>query len=121
MDRLSKITIPIHSPQYCVDHDPEARRYHSITGQDTVCAGGDGKNLCYGDSGGPLIDQQTGTLIGVASKVLRDAEGNRCGLSSVFTRVSSFIPFITENLEPPPLTDAEIDDLWNKVVAQKED
>lgn len=121
MDKLSKITIPILSPQYCVDHDPEGRSVHSITGQDTVCAGDSGKTLCYGDSGGPLIDRQTGTLIGVASKVLQDAEKKHCGLSTVFTRVSSFIPFITENLEPAPLTDAEIDDFFNNNWAQKDD
>ncbi|KAH0601173.1 hypothetical protein MHUMG1_00045 [Metarhizium humberi] len=115
-----KITIPILSPQYCVDHDPEGRSVHSITGQDTVCAGESGKTLCYGDSGGPLIDQQTGTLIGVASKVLQDAKENYCGESTVFTRVSSFIPFITENLEPAPLTDAEIDDFFNNNWAQKD-
>ncbi|KAF5138019.1 Chymotrypsinogen B [Metarhizium anisopliae] len=120
VDKLGKITIPIRSPQYCVDHDPEGRLVHSITGQDTVCAGESGKTLCYGDSGGPLIDQQTGTLIGVASKVLQDAKGNYCGQSTVFTRVSSFIPFITENLEPAPLTDAQIDDLFDKDWAQKD-
>ncbi|QLI71557.1 Trypsin [Metarhizium brunneum] len=114
VDKLGKITVPIKSPQYCVDHDPEGRLVHSITGQDTVCAGESGKTLCYGDSGGPLIDQQTGTLIGVASKVLQDAKKNYCGESTVFTRVSSFIPFITENLEPAPLTDAEIDDFFNQ-------
>lgn len=95
-DRLSKVVIPIRARQHCSNLNPRA-------GVDTiVCAGGDGKNVCKGDSGGPLIDRETGQLIGVASFVIKDATEKHfyyCNLSpSVYTRVSRYITFINENL-----------------------
>lgn len=56
-----------------------------------MCAGGDGKGSCDGDSGGPLIDQSE-QLIGIVSAT------SKCGEASSFTRVASYIPFISENL-----------------------
>lgn len=64
-----------------------------------VCAGGGGKNVCDRDSGGPLIDQKTGQLIGVTSFVAGTAEEGECTLPAVYTRVGSYINFIGENLE----------------------
>ncbi|KID95677.1 trypsin-like protease, partial [Metarhizium majus ARSEF 297] len=95
-DRLSKVVIPIRACQDCSNLNPRA-------GVDTiVCAGGDGKNVCIGDSGGPLIDQETGQLIGVASFVIKDATEKHFYYynlpPSVYTRVSRYITFIKENL-----------------------
>ncbi|KAF5124051.1 Trypsin [Metarhizium anisopliae] len=95
-DRLSKVVIPIRARRDCSNLNPRA-------GVETiVCAGGDGKNVCIGDSGGPLIDRETGQLIGVASFVIKDATEKHfyyCNLSpSVYTRVSRYITFINENL-----------------------
>lgn len=79
--------------------DPTAGGRDSV-----VCVGGDGKNVCKFDSGGPLIDQKTGQLIGIASWVIPGPEWEpgraiQCNQApSVFTRVGSYIPFITENL-----------------------
>ncbi|KID82278.1 trypsin-like protease [Metarhizium guizhouense ARSEF 977] len=96
VDRLSKVVISIRAREDCSNLNPRA-------GIDTmICAGGNGKNVCRGDSGGPLIDQETGQLIGVSSFVIKDATGNNyylCNLSpSVYTRVSRYITFINENL-----------------------
>ncbi|EFZ03809.1 peptidase S1 domain protein [Metarhizium robertsii] len=92
--KLSKVTIPIHAREKCSKLDSGA------AGRDTiVCAGGDGKGICKFDSGGPLIDQKMGDLIGLSSFGIEDAEGNLCNLApAVFTRVSSYIPFIKEYL-----------------------
>ncbi|KID85044.1 trypsin- protease [Metarhizium guizhouense ARSEF 977] len=61
-------------------------------GETTVCAGGDGKDTCTGDSGGPLIDRETGQVVGIVSS------GVACGNTGMYTRVASYIPFINENL-----------------------
>lgn len=94
VDQLNKVVIPVHTREDCVQLDSDA------AGRDTiVCAGGDGKNVCHTDSGGPLYDQETGQLIGIASWVIKDAEWYYCRMSpSVFTRVGSYISFINENL-----------------------
>ena len=64
VDELSKVVIPVHTREELFrsfDSDAAGR-------DDKVCAGGDGKNIMpQSDSGGPLIDQETGQLIGVAS------------------------------------------------------
>ncbi len=69
-------------------------------GRDTiVCAGGDGKNVCKFDSGGPLFDKENRGLIGIALWVIKDEGGNFCDRApAVFTRVASYIPWINENL-----------------------
>ncbi len=86
--------MPIHPRQKCVSLDPGAG------GRDTIiCAGGDGKNICKFDSGGPLFDKENGELIGIASFVIKDEEGSYCNRApGVFTRVASYLPWINENL-----------------------
>ncbi|XP_062408565.1 chymotrypsin-like elastase family member 3B [Sardina pilchardus] len=65
-----------------------------------VCVGGDAVSTCHGDSGGPLNCQgRDGKWIveGVSSFV----SGNGCNTPkkpSMFTRVASFIPWITETM-----------------------
>lgn len=64
-----------------------------------VCAGGDGKDTCKGDSGGPLIDQETGHIIGITS---RSSWPCGCGRHpGLYGRVSSYIDFIQKNLGVP--------------------
>jgi hypothetical protein len=78
----------------CIDADPEAAGRDSI-----VCAGGEGRSVCLYDSGGPLFDAATGTLIGLTSWAPKDKNGNQCDQApAVFTRVGSFIPWIKANL-----------------------
>lgn len=49
-----------------------------------VCAGDGRGDTGKGDSGGPLIDQETGQLIGIVS------------LGPRYTKISSYIPFIND-------------------------
>ncbi|KAF1738173.1 Mite allergen Der p 3 [Beauveria bassiana] len=93
-DKLSKVDILVHTRQDCVNLMQAAVARDTI-----VCAGGGGKNICDRDSGGPLIDQKTGQLIGVTSFVAGTAEEGECTLPAVYTRVGSYIDFIGENLE----------------------
>lgn len=91
VSKLSKAVIPIRS---CEDYT----EHHGIgsTGSvpDTiVCAGEDGKNAYSGDSGGPLFDKETGPLIGVVSWGVIDDFRRITHLATMFTRVSSYIPF----------------------------
>ncbi|CAO1426730.1 unnamed protein product [Diamesa serratosioi] len=73
-------------------------RFPTIT-NGTICASGDGNvGGCSGDSGGPLAIQsnEKSILVGVAvfvSGVLCDS-----GLPTGFSRVTSFIPWIKENM-----------------------
>ncbi|KAL7306645.1 hypothetical protein TKK_0001324 [Trichogramma kaykai] len=50
------------------------------------------EGVCNGDSGGPLYDEATNTLIGITSHKVYD----RCGTVARFTRVSSFLDFINK-------------------------
>ncbi|KAK8144120.1 hypothetical protein G3M48_006271 [Beauveria asiatica] len=99
LDKLSKVVLPIRPRQDCWNRVLDAGQ----TGTDTiVCAGGNGKNPCSNDSGGPLISKQ-GQVIGIASFVIEDKGGNWCNLEpSVFTRVSSYLAWINENIEKEP-------------------
>ncbi|PQK15859.1 hypothetical protein BB8028_0006g01810 [Beauveria bassiana] len=94
VSKLHKVTLPIHDRQVCISADPEAGGRDSI-----VCAGGEGRSMCLYDSGGPLFDAATGTLIGLASWVPKDKNGNECDQApNIFTRVGSYIPWIKANL-----------------------
>ncbi|KAK8141168.1 hypothetical protein G3M48_000663 [Beauveria asiatica] len=95
VEKLSKIVIPVHPRQACVDLGPTA-----VGSRDTiVCAGGNGKTTCGQDSGGPLFDQETGELIGVTSFGSPDKNEKYCSQApGVFTRVASYMDFINANL-----------------------
>ncbi|KAF5125880.1 Trypsin [Metarhizium anisopliae] len=91
LDPLKKANIPIHSRKRCSN-----QRWNATGIEDEFCAGGDGKDACNGDSGGPLIDEETGHIIGipVVSSWLTE-----CGeYPGIYTRVSSYIDWIQENL-----------------------
>ncbi|KAH8710908.1 Chymotrypsin-like elastase family member 2A [Beauveria bassiana] len=63
-----------------------------------ICAGKPGKTVCSGDSGGPLIDSKTGTVVGIVSISVADLDGFLCTDAALFTRVGSYLDFINENL-----------------------
>ncbi|OAA37904.1 Trypsin- protease [Metarhizium rileyi] len=50
---LAKVTIPIHARELCTKLDKDVGNRETL-----VCAGGNGKNACRYDSGGPLIDER---------------------------------------------------------------
>ncbi|PMB71047.1 Trypsin [Beauveria bassiana] len=80
---LAKVLIPIRPVQDCAAFsETEA----------TICAGAAGKDTAEGDSGGPLIDPNTGHLIAVT------LAGSLESFRGVYAKTSSYIPFINENL-----------------------
>lgn len=54
-----------------------------------------GKDACLGDSGGPIIDADTGVLIGTTSWGVGCAAPDAYG---VYARVANYIDFINSNL-----------------------
>ena len=100
VDNLSKAIIPVHAREICSEFQPD------VTRSETICAGGNGKNSCRFDSGGPLIDQETGQLIGLVSFGLADKKTEfLCNLApALYTRVGSYISFINEDLGALPDT-----------------
>ncbi|OAA36014.1 Serine/cysteine peptidase, trypsin-like protein [Beauveria brongniartii RCEF 3172] len=72
-----------------------------------ICAGKPGKTVCSGDSGGPLIDSKTGTLVGLVSISIANPQGVGCSDAGIFTRVGSYLDFINENLGQRGFTDGD--------------
>ncbi|CAL8101307.1 unnamed protein product [Orchesella dallaii] len=83
-----KVTVPIVSNQIC------SRSYTGLT-DSQLCAGETGKDSCQGDSGGPFIcNGATPVFCGIVSY------GRGCGAATfpgVYTKVSSFVPWINVN------------------------
>lgn len=71
--------------------------YAKTITSNVVCAGlaSGGKDSCEGDSGGPLTiydhKRRAWLLVGIVSNGIRCAEPN---LPGVYTRISSFLPWI---------------------------
>ncbi|ATY67450.1 trypsin-related protease [Cordyceps militaris] len=94
-ERMARVTLPIHDRSVCDNLDA------GVQGRQTlVCAGGSGKNACRYDSGSPLMEQDTGLVVGVASWGIPDAEELMCSNAPMlYTRVSSYLGFINQHLE----------------------
>jgi hypothetical protein len=96
-EKLSKVLLDIHAREDCAAKYKNQR----VGDRDTIiCAGGQGKNPCKGDSGGPLFHPETRELLGVVSWSIRDRiEDDLCNKTpTVFTRVGSYIDWINDNL-----------------------
>lgn len=79
-DKLLKVAMPIRD----IDSD-FCTAGPAVQLPDTKVCAGDGRgDTGKGDSGGPLIDQETGQLIGIVS------------IGPRYTKVSSYIPFIND-------------------------
>ena len=105
-EMLLKVDVPIISNQLCqVWFNEESNKQESeiiVISDGRICAGTElgGKDSCLGDSGGPLMIKQDGryVLVGVVST------GIGCGrpkLPGLYTRVHTYLDWITENLESP--------------------
>mmetsp|Transcript_25248 Transcript_25248/g.80262 ORF Transcript_25248/g.80262 Transcript_25248/m.80262 type:complete len:365 (-) Transcript_25248:67-1161(-) len=70
------------------------------------CAGEVGKDTCQGDSGGPVVDG-SGTLVGIVSFGISCA-ADLPGIDGVYTRVSSFLPFLHEQAIVSEPTDLRV-------------
>ena len=114
-DTLLKIAVPIHPREHCkklevpIVDKPLEKVYDRF-----VCAGGNGKSVCFADSGGPLVNQETREIIGISARVLRDASGVCDAAPALFTRVGSYIPWIRENLDRTLSAD-KLEDLLNSL------
>lgn len=91
-ESLNKVTVGVVDRQVCADkYSPSG---YTIT-DSMVCAGDvDGKGVCNGDSGGPILDTE-GVVQGLTSWGFDCA---RAEYPAVYTRVGSFIDWITENI-----------------------
>ena len=103
-ETLLKVDVPIISNQLCQTwFEEEAMKEKMdpvVVNDGRICAGTElgGKDSCLGDSGGPLMIKQDGRhmLVGVVST------GIGCGrpkLPGLYTRVHSYLDWITETLE----------------------
>uniref|UniRef100_A0A3P9NZ82 Proproteinase E-like n=1 Tax=Poecilia reticulata TaxID=8081 RepID=A0A3P9NZ82_POERE len=92
--RLQQAPLPVVDHSVCSQSD----WWGSSAKMTMVCAGGDSKSACHGDSGGPLncMGRDNRWYVeGVTSFV----DGRGCNTPkkpTVFTRVASFIPWISE-------------------------
>ena len=95
---LQAVNVPIVNQQDCrAAYTPT----HDIQAKAHICAGymPGGKDSCYGDSGGPLIVRAGPTgalLVGIVSFGEGCARPNQPG---VYTRVSSYVDWITSTIE----------------------
>ncbi|CAH0002181.1 unnamed protein product [Clonostachys byssicola] len=88
-DVLRKVSIPIVSRDKCQVAYPSS----NIT-EIMFCAGTGGKGSCDYDSGGPVIDQAIGEVVGLVSW------GNGCARSDypgVYVRVGNYVEYITSS------------------------
>ncbi|KAF2900709.1 hypothetical protein ILUMI_05479 [Ignelater luminosus] len=97
-----KVELPVISNNDCAKF--YAQGGIPITGSQ-ICAGGEkGKDSCQGDSGGPVMylhreaTEENWMTVGIVSFGLQ-----KCGIESqpgVYTRVTDYIPWILDNIEP---------------------
>ncbi|XP_056633937.1 brachyurin-like [Diorhabda sublineata] len=86
---LREVDVPVITNSWC------NLKYLGVVGDGQVCvSGSDGKSTCNGDSGGPLTFN--GVQIGIVSFGVR--LGCEVGWPAVFTRVSSYVKWINENM-----------------------
>ncbi|XP_063628905.1 chymotrypsin-1-like [Cydia splendana] len=84
-NNLRQVTIPVESQDNC------RKIYVDLTDY-KICAGTDGHDACWGDSGGPLT--YNNVQIGLVSY------GEGCGKhSSVYTRVSKYVKWISKTIK----------------------
>merc|ERR1711971_602031 len=66
-----------------------------------VCAGDEkGKDTCKGDSGGPLVTRTISGTYYQAGIVSYGSKNCASGVPAIYTRVSGFVDWIIDNLEP---------------------
>lgn len=92
-----KISVPVISTEKC------NQTLHNVL-PNQLCAGGDGRDACQGNSGGPLVNSFVGTEQGRVQWYQEGivSHGIRCGLvgyPGIYTRISSYIPWILDTIE----------------------
>lgn len=65
-----------------------------------ICAVGDGgRNFCGGDEGAPLVINQNGEYMQIAVASFHSTAGCGTSLPAVYTRITSFLPWIRQNMD----------------------
>lgn len=110
-DLLHQLVVPILSNELCAQHY-DGVLYHGIIRRfstqfpTALCAGYSegGKDVCWGDSGGPLLAKQSNgewAQIGIVGITGDHRKGGYCiqpNLETIYTRVSAFQTFIKTTL-----------------------
>ncbi|XP_039102770.1 mastin-like [Hyaena hyaena] len=101
--RLQEVEVPVVGNREC------SRRYRNSSGggydlirADMLCAGSEGRDSCQGDSGGPLVCSWNCTWFQVGVVSWGDACGHH-DLPGVYTRVTSYMPWIRRHVPLGPV------------------
>lgn len=82
-------------PNADCDKKMKEKSYAPPITEDMMCAIDLIKSPCHGDSGGPLYDRETGTLVGVVSWGVRCGEQ---GYPGVYSRIGAEYPWIMDTI-----------------------
>ncbi|KAI2225358.1 hypothetical protein LOZ15_000382 [Ophidiomyces ophidiicola] len=94
---LMEVTIPVQARNDCQKlYGVQPMTGQSSITENMICAGGNGGDSCFGDSGGPLYEEATArsVIVGIVSF------GESCGarhFPGVYTRVAQYIDWIKAN------------------------
>ena len=92
---LMQVSTPAYSNEDCVKKFGKS----TVSLDHTFCAGGEGKGICYGDSGGPLLRRgasvDSDLQVGITSFV---GKCGSIGMPDGFTRVSYYADWIDSNV-----------------------
>ncbi|XP_050419568.1 proclotting enzyme-like [Adelges cooleyi] len=92
---LQKVSVPVWTNQECKSRYGSAAPGGIV--EHFLCAGKAAKDSCSGDSGGPLmLNENKWTQVGIVSWGIGCGKGQFPG---VYTRVTSFMPWIMKNLK----------------------
>ncbi|XP_063828705.1 collagenase-like [Ostrinia nubilalis] len=90
---LNYVTLPVISNTECLT------TYPSTLQTTHICTDGEGpRGTCHGDSGGPLAVFRNNRWILIGLSSFGPRESCEAGLPTVFTRVTSYMTFIYQNL-----------------------
>ncbi|XP_069945451.1 serine protease easter [Cherax quadricarinatus] len=97
LDTLQQVQLPITNSESC-----EIMRSSYPDPRMVLCAGGEGKDTCSGDSGGPLTLTNKGNtkhfVVGITSH-----GPSECGITNtqgIYTNVHYYVQWIIDNLQP---------------------
>ncbi|KAL0829185.1 hypothetical protein ABMA28_004022 [Loxostege sticticalis] len=90
---LNYVNVPVISNAECLATFPRTLQPSNI------CTSGIGtKGACHGDSGGPLAVYRNNRWILIGINSFGSSEGCEAGLPTAFTRITSYMTFIYQNL-----------------------
>lgn len=102
---LMRVTLPLSTEQACILANPWRYDKGYVDFSNTWCTGGtEGKDSCYGDSGGPAVYQHRGVdfLIGILSIGSEKPAGSACGMEGrygVYTKLRHYSAWMRAVIE----------------------